>query len=96
MRGLNKLDTKLYDNILSVNLLWGLSSHRQSRFELATRSLAKFVCSHRSLRSLASLARSVHRLAHSLLSLPCGTVEILEYVFTLNAFHRKKRVFGHL
>ena len=33
--------------------------------------------------TLASLARSVHRLAHSLRSLPRGTVEILEYVFTL-------------
>ena len=32
---------------------------------------------------LALLARSVHGLAHSLRSLPRGTVEILEYVFTL-------------
>ena len=32
---------------------------------------------------LALLARSVHRLAHSLRSLPRGRVEILEYVFTL-------------
>ena len=32
---------------------------------------------------LASLTRSVHGLAHSLCSLPHGTVEILEYVFTL-------------
>ena len=32
---------------------------------------------------LASLARSIHGLAHSLRLLPCGTVEILEYVFTL-------------
>ena len=31
----------------------------------------------------ATLARSVHKLAHSLYSLPRGTVEILEYVFTL-------------
>ena len=64
----------------------GVSSYRQSRFEPATRSLATFVPSHRSLRSLAtlaSLARSVHGLAHSLCSLPRGTVENLEYVFTL-------------
>ena len=33
--------------------------------------------------TLALLARSVHGLAHSLRSLPRGTVEILEYVFTL-------------
>ena len=31
----------------------GVSSQRRSRFERATRSLATFVCSHRSLRSLA-------------------------------------------
>ena len=31
----------------------GVSSHKQSRFEPATRSLATFVRSHRSLRSLA-------------------------------------------
>ena len=72
----------------------GVSSQRRSRFERATRSLAKFVRSHRSLRSLApqrsaslrSLrlrASSVHGLAHSLRSLPRGMVKILEYVFTL-------------
>merc|ERR1711951_255680 len=33
--------------------------------------------------TLASLAHSVHGLAHSLRSLPHGTVEIHEYVFTL-------------
>ena len=33
--------------------------------------------------TLALLARSIHRLAHSLRSLPHGTVENLEYVFTL-------------
>ena len=32
---------------------------------------------------LTLLAHSVHGLAHSLRSLPRGTVEILEYVFTL-------------
>ena len=32
---------------------------------------------------LASLARSIHGLAHSLRSLPRGMVEIHEYVFTL-------------
>ena len=54
-------------------------------FKQATRSLATFVSSHRSLRSLAPqrCARSVDRLAHSLRSLPHGTVEILQYVLTL-------------
>ena len=33
--------------------------------------------------TLASLARSVQGLAHSLCSVPRGTVKILEYVFTL-------------
>ena len=61
-----------------------VSSQTQPRFERATRSLATFVRSHRSLRSLAtqrsaSLIHSVHGLAHSLRSLPRGTVEILEY-----------------
>ena len=50
--------------------------------------LAMFVCSHRLLHSLAPLhyarfARSLRSRSHSLCSLPCGTVEILEYVFTL-------------
>ena len=40
---------------------------------------------------LASLVRSVHRLAHSLRSLPHGTVEILECVHAENAFNGKKR-----
>merc|ERR1712240_260825 len=66
----------------TLSLLGGVSSQRRSRFEQATRSLATFVRSHRSLRSLAP-QRSVHGLAHSLRSLPRGTVEILEYVFTL-------------
>ena len=42
--------------------LGGVSNQRRSRYERATRSLAAFVCSHRSLRSLASL-RSLHSLA---------------------------------
>ena len=42
---------------------------RQSRFEWAT-------------RSLAHTAHSVHRLTHSLRSLPIGTVETLECVFS--------------
>ena len=33
--------------------------------------------------TLITLAGSIHGLAHSLRSLPRGTVEILEYVFTL-------------
>ena len=60
----------------------------QSRFERATRSLATFIRSHHLLYSLAPQrsalpARSVHGLAHSLRSLPRGTVEIHESVFTL-------------
>ena len=49
------------------------------------RSFARTAHSAHSLRNttLASLARSVHGLAHSLRSLPHGIVEILEYVFTL-------------
>ena len=73
-----------------------ISSQRQSRFKRATRSLATFVRSHRSLAPLtrfaalhyarlASLARSIHGLAHSLRSLPRGTVEIHEYVFMLKS-----------
>ena len=38
---------------LHILALEGVSSHRQSRFEQATRSLTPFVRSHRSLRSLA-------------------------------------------
>ena len=61
---------------------------------LTGHSVASYVCSLAPLTlltrsaalrfaTLASLARSVHGLAHSLRSLPRGTVEILEYVFTL-------------
>ena len=38
---------------LKISNLEGISSRRQPRFELATRSLATFVCSHRPLRSIA-------------------------------------------
>ena len=67
--------------------LGGVSSQRRSRFERATRSLATFVRSHCSLLSLAPLtpltrSAALH-FAHSLRSLPRGTVEILENVFTL-------------
>ena len=49
------------------------------------RSFARTAHSAHSLRSatLASLARSIHGLAHSLSSLPRGMVEIHESVFTL-------------
>ena len=49
-----------------------------------TRSAALCFATLASLaRSLHGLARSHHGLAHSLRSLPRGTVEIHEYVFTL-------------
>ena len=71
-----------------------VSSHIKSRYKQATQSLAMFVCSLAQLTlltraaalrfaTLASLTHSVHGLARSLCSLPHGTVEILEYVFTL-------------
>ena len=49
------------------------------------RSLCSFACTPHSAHLLcsASLANSVHRLAHSLSSPPRGMVENLEYVFTL-------------
>ena len=56
----------------------GVSSQRRSRFKRATRSLSTFVRTAQSLCS-ASLAT----LAHSLRSLPRGTIKILEYVFIL-------------
>ena len=51
------------------------------------RSFARTTHSAHSLRStpLALLARSIHGLAHSLRSLPRGTVEIHEYVFMLKS-----------
>ena len=42
--------------------------------------------------TLASLARSVHRLTHSLRSLPRGTVEIHEYVFTLKSRYKTQKL----
>ena len=46
-------DQGLHMLSLSLSLFGGVSSQRRSRFERATRSLATFVRSHRSLRSLA-------------------------------------------
>ena len=46
------------------------------------------------LTSLCSLACSVHRIAHSLRSLPRGAVEVHERVHAVIAFNRKKHVFG--
>ena len=54
-------------------------------------SVARYICllalltrsTALSFATLALLAYFVHGLTHSLRSLPCGTVEILEYVFTL-------------
>ena len=48
------------------------------------RSLRSFArTAHSAALRFALLARSIHGLAHSLCSLPRGTVENLEYVFTL-------------
>ena len=49
------------------------------------RLLRSFARTTHSIRSatLVLLARSIQGLAHSLHSLPCGTFEILEYLFTL-------------
>ena len=45
---------------------------------------------------LASLACSIHSLAHSLFSLPLGTVEILKIcVNAVNAFNGNNRVYCH-
>ena len=61
-----------------------LKGHSVARY---VRSLAPLTPLTRSaalrFATLASLARSIHGLAHSLHSLSRGTVEILEYVFTL-------------
>ena len=45
--------------------------------------LARYICLLAPLTRSAAHARSIHGLAHSLRSLPRGTVENLEYVFTL-------------
>ena len=66
-----------YSECLQRMCLWmkgGVSSQRQPRFERATRSLATFVRSNRSLRSLtpqryACFARSLRSWARSLTSL---------------------------
>ena len=58
---------------------------------LTGHSVARYVCllaplTHSAalcFTKLALLARSVHKLAHSLHSLPRGTVGIYKYVFTL-------------
>ena len=65
---------------LSHQLSGGVSSHRQSRFERATRLLATFVCSHRSLRLLAP-QRSA--LLHSLRSLAPFTGSLTHFAHSL-------------
>ena len=61
-----------------------LKGHSVARYVLSLAPLTPLTHSA-ALRfaTLVSLARYVHGLAHSLCSLPRGTVEILEYVFTL-------------
>ena len=56
-----------------------LRSFARSAPSLATKRFASRCLLH----SLASLARSIHRPVHLLCSLPHGTIEIHEYVFTL-------------
>ena len=63
-------------NLHSAHLFAKSSS---SLVSCSLRSLAPL----RSASTLASLAHSVHRPAHSPRSVPRGTLEILEYVFTL-------------
>ena len=61
------------------------------------RSLAPLTLLTRSaalrLAMLALLACSIHRLAHSLRSLPRGTVEIFEYVHTLLTYYTGTNAF---
>ena len=54
------------------NVIGGFSSQRQPRFERATRSLATFVRSHRSLRSLAPKRSALLRSLHSLTLFTCS------------------------
>ena len=61
-----------------------LMGHWVARFVCSLTLLTPLICSAAlCFATLTSLARSVHGLAHSLGSLPRGTVEILENVFTL-------------
>jgi len=90
----------LFSLFSSLPLFYGPVSSRDNRvfngpLGRSLRSFARTAHSAHSLRSaplryarfatLASLARSVHGLAHSLRSLPRGTVVIHEYVFTLKS-----------
>ena len=74
----------MYKGLFLVVTIAFLTGHSVARY---VRSLAPLTSLTRSaalcFATLASLARSVHGLAHSLRSLPRGTVEIHEYVFTL-------------
>merc|ERR1712168_840805 len=71
-----------------------LTGHSVARY---IRSLAPLTPLTRSaalrFATLALLARSIHGLAHSLCSLPCGTVEINESVFTLKSHFNETNVF---
>ena len=66
-----------------LNGLLGRSLRSFARTAHSTHSLRSALLRLARFATLALLARSVHRLAHSHRSLPRGTVEILEYVFTL-------------
>ena len=61
----------------------GRSLRSFARTAHSAHSLRSALLRYAHLATLTSLARSVHGLAHSLRSLPRGTVEILKYVFTL-------------
>ena len=63
-----------------------LTGHLVARYVRSLAPLTPLTCSAAlHFATLASLAHSVHRLAHSLRSLPRGTVEIYESVFTLKS-----------
>ena len=75
--------TGVGENDLIDYLLGGVSSQRRSRFERATRSLATFVPSHRSLRSLRSLAPQRSASLRSLRSLAPFTGSLTHFAHSL-------------
>ena len=87
----NRVDSPLESWSLSEGVFEGVSSRRQSLILNRPLAAARYICSLAPLTRSAALrfaplalsTYSFHGLTHSLRSLPRGTVEILEYVFTL-------------